>query len=222
MIKAVLFDFDETLQDRTAAFEKYMDAFLGTYRPNLSSAEIEKCKEDMRETGNGGYVNRVEWCTKLVKMWNWADAPSAEELAGHYDKYFGDFNVIFDDAVPMLKELKNRGYYTGVITNGPSYLQNHKMDTSGLRPLLDIVVVSGDVGVHKPDPALFIYTAEKLGVAPEECVYVGDHPVNDIEGALSAGMKAVRMNTGWFKDQDLRSDVPTITKVSGVLNCLDE
>lgn len=65
MIKAVLFDFDETLQDRTAAFEKYMDAFLGTYRPNLSSAEIEKCKEDMRETGNGGYVNRVEWCTKI-------------------------------------------------------------------------------------------------------------------------------------------------------------
>ena len=48
MIKAVLFDFDETLQDRTEAFEHYMETFLDTFRPNLSDEEREKCKEDMR------------------------------------------------------------------------------------------------------------------------------------------------------------------------------
>lgn len=217
MTKAVLFDFDETLQDRTLAFEGYMDAFLDEYLPNISQKEREAHKQDMRITGNGGYVNRVEWCKNLVKMWGWKNAPDATVLANHYDYNFGDFNVIFENSIPLLKELKARGYLTGVITNGPSVLQNHKMDTSGLRPYCDIVVVSGDEGVHKPDPRLFEITAERLGVKPQECVYVGDHPVNDIQGALSAGMGAIRMNFGWFKDKDLRPDVPVITDIIDVL-----
>ena len=217
MTKAVLFDFDETLQDRTLAFEGYMDAFLDEYLPNISQKEREAHKQDMRITGNGGYVNRAEWCTNLVKMWGWENAPDATVLANHYDYNFGDFNVIFENSIPLLKELKARGYLTGVITNGPSVLQNHKMDTSGLRPYCDIVVVSGDEGVHKPDPRLFEITAERLGVKPQECVYVGDHPVNDIQGALSAGMGAIRMNFGWFKDKDLRPDVPVITDIIDVL-----
>lgn len=218
MIKAVLFDFDETLQDRTEAFEHYMDSFLDYFCPEISKDEKIKRKNDMRQTGNGGYVNRVEWCKLLCDMWQWHNAPPAEELAFHYDKTFGDHNVIFPDSKKLLMELKSRNYIVGVITNGPSMLQNHKMDESGLRPYCDIVVVSGDVGIHKPDPQLFVYTAEKLGLKCEECVYVGDHPINDIQGALQAGMKAIRMNYGWFKDKDLRSDVPVIENIIDVLN----
>lgn len=217
MIKAVLFDFDETLQDRTAAFEKYMDTFLADFCFNISEDEIKKRKEEMRVTGNGGYVNREAWYSALIESWNWVDAPSNVELANHYDTKFGDHNVIFPDSEKLLKALKNRGYIVGVITNGPSILQNHKMDTSGLRPYCDIVVVSGDIGVHKPDPQIFIYTAKQLGLKPEECLYVGDHPVNDIQGSLDAGMHALRMNYGWFKNQDLRSDVPVIDHIIDVL-----
>ena len=217
MIKAVLFDFDETLQDRTEAFEHYMDTFLDTFRPSISEEEREVCKEDMRVTGKGGYVNRVEWCTQLIDMWGWKDAPPAEELAEHYDVTFGDHNVIFKNSAPVMKELKNRGYIVGVVTNGPSYLQNHKMDTSGLRQYCDIVVVSGDVGVHKPDPELLRYTARLLNLDCSECIYVGDHPINDIRCAIEAGMKPIRMNFGWFKDQDLREDVPIIEDIIDVL-----
>ncbi|MGN0459020.1 MAG: HAD family hydrolase [Eubacterium sp.] len=217
MIKAVLFDFDETLQDRTLAFEGYMDSFLDTFLPKLDDVTRKKYKNDMVKTGNGGYVNRINYYQNLVDMWNWQDAPDASVLADHYDKTFGDHNVIFEHSVPLLKELKSRGYKVGVITNGPSYLQNHKMDTSGLRPYCDIVLVSGDVGVHKPDPQLFRIAADKLGLDTGECAYVGDHPVNDIEGALSAGMMAIRMNWGWFKDRDLRGDVPVIDDIIDVL-----
>lgn len=223
MIKAVLFDFDETLQDRTEAFEKYMDTFIADFCPDISAEEIGRRKEDLRVTGNGGYVtqngyaNREEWYDDLIERWQWKNAPSSKVLANHYDERFGDHNVIFPNSPKLLKELKKEGYIVGVITNGPSYLQNHKMDTSGLRAYCDIVVVSGDVGVHKPDPALFAYTAEKLGLKTEECVYVGDHPVNDIQGALAAGMQAIRMNYGWFKDEDLRQDVPVIEDILDVL-----
>ncbi|MBR2133938.1 MAG: HAD family hydrolase [Eubacterium sp.] len=220
MIKAVLFDFDETLQDRTAAFEKYMDTFFDTFCPEIDEAEREKRKEDMRVTGKGGYVNREQWYEGLIKMWNWKDAPSNVLLAKHYDETFGDHNVIFPNSKKLLKELKKRGYIVGVITNGPSYLQNHKMDTSGLRPYCDIVVVSGDVGVHKPDPRLFTYTADKLGLKPEECCYVGDHPINDIQGARDAGMMTIRMNFGWFENQMLDDSMPIITDIIEVLDYL--
>lgn len=217
MIKAVLFDFDETLQDRTLAFEGYMDAMLKRYFPDIDEKTAEQYKDDMVKTGNGGYVVRVDWYQALLEKWGCADRLSAQELAEHYDTTFGDHNVIFEHTVPLLKELKKRGKLVGVITNGPSYLQNHKMDESGLREYCDIVVVSGDLGVHKPDKEIFEITAERLGLKCEECVYVGDHPINDIQGALSSGMSAIRMNWGWFKDKDLRSDVPVIDDIIDVL-----
>lgn len=217
MIKAVLFDFDETLQDRTLAFESYMDAVLKKYFPDIDEKTAEEYKNDMVQTGNGGYVVRVDWYQALLEKWGYADKLSAQELAEHYDTTFGDHNVIFEHTVPLLKELKKRGKLVGVITNGPSYLQNHKMDESGLREYCDIVVVSGDLGIHKPSPEIFELTAERLGLKCEECVYVGDHPVNDIQGALSSGMRAIRMNWGWFKDRDLRSDVPVIDDIIDVL-----
>ena len=217
MIKAVLFDFDETLQDRTLAFEGYMDAMLKKYFPDIDEKTAEQYKDDMVKTGNGGYVVRVDWYQALLEKWGCADRLSAQELAEHYDTTFGDHNVIFEHTVPLLKELKKRGKLVGVITNGPSYLQNHKMDESGLREYCDIVVVSGDLGVHKPDKRIFELTAERLGLKCEECVYVGDHPINDIQGALSSGMSAIRMNWGWFKDKDLRDDVPVIDDIIDVL-----
>ena len=79
------------------------------------------------------------------------------------------------------------------------------------------LLVSGDVGVHKPDPRIFEIAAEKLGLKTEECVYVGDHPINDIQGALDSGMSAIRMNWGWFKDKELRADVPVIDDIIDVL-----
>ena len=66
MIKAVLFDFDETLQDRTTAFEKYMDMFLDEFCPNLPCEEREKRKDYMRITGNGGYVDREKWYQGII------------------------------------------------------------------------------------------------------------------------------------------------------------
>lgn len=217
MIKAVLFDFDETLQDRTKAFEGYMDVFMQDYMPNLAENEKNKRKQDMVDTGNGGYVDRQSWYQQLIDMWGWENAPSAAELAYHYDSKFGYCNVIFEGSVPMLKELRKRGFITGVITNGPSILQQTKMEQSGLMPYCDIVVVSGDLPFAKPDRRIFEYTAEKLGLKTSECMYVGDHPVNDIAGAKISGMQALRMNWGWFENVDLRPDVPVITDIYDVL-----
>ncbi len=226
MIKAVLFDFDETLQDRTSAFESYMNAFIKEFFPNISMERADQMKEEMLRTGNGGYVmdngykNRDEWYADLIKRWNWKDSPSPEELTYHYDSRFGDFVDIFPEAPAVLEKLRDTGYKVGVVTNGPSLLQHHKMDVSNLNQYCDIVVVSGDIGIDKPDSGIFIYSANLLNFKCSECVYVGDHPVNDIEGALNAGMIPIRMNYGWFKNTDLRTDVPIISNLNELPNCI--
>ena len=68
MIKAVFFDFDETLQDRTAAFERYMDGFFARFFPGVTGEELEEKKQQMRQSGNGGYVDRVEWYKGLIAL----------------------------------------------------------------------------------------------------------------------------------------------------------
>lgn len=217
MIKAVLFDFDETLQDRMLAFDNYIKEFLDHFCPSIDDAEFEKRRQDMHSTDCDGYFDRVEWGKILIDKWNLGSTVTPQEISDHYVTRFGNYVAVLDDSLPLIKELKRRGYKVGIITNGASILQHTKLETSGLLDYLDIAVVSGDLDFKKPNPQIFIYTADKLGLKPEECIYVGDHPINDIQGALSAGMKPIRFNFNWFKDQDLRADVPVIENIIDVL-----
>ncbi len=199
-IRAVLFDFDDTLQDRAAAFLRYCDFFFHKYFPDLPALEKERRRQEMLRRNNGGYVNYIDYFLSLFEDWGWQDAPEVGDIYREFQFRFPDYVSLLPDAIPVLEELRRRGYKTGVITNGPSLMQNRKLDISGLRPLLDIAVVSGDETapggrfIHKPDPEIFRRTAARLGIACSSCLYVGDHPVNDIQGARSAGMHPVYIN----------------------------
>ena len=199
-LRAVLFDFDDTLQDRAAAFLRYCDFFLEKYLPALPAPEKARRRQEMLRRNKGGYVNYIDYFLSLFEDWGWEDAPPVGEVYREFQFRFPDYVALLPEAVPVLRELRRRGYKTGVITNGPSLLQNRKLDVSGLRPLLDIAVVSGDETapggrfIHKPDPEIFRRTAARLGVACASCLYVGDHPVNDLQGSRSAGMHPVYIN----------------------------
>ena len=122
---------------------------------------------------------------------------------------FALHTAVFADAADTLRRLRATGYKVGIITNGRSFLQNRKLAVSGLLPLLDCAVVAGDEGVSKPNAELFIRTAYRLGVPPQDCVYVGDNPVADIAGATAAGMRAVYIDrTG--EGYAVPPEVPTI------------
>ena len=60
-----------------------------------------------------------------------------------------------------------------------------------LRPFFDAVVVSGDVGVKKPDPAIFTPALEQTGLTTDEALFVGDSPEDDVAGARAAGLQPV-------------------------------
>jgi len=82
----------------------------------------------------------------------------------------------------------NAGICTGLISN--SWGAGLSYDMSLLDELFEAIVISGDVGMHKPEPAIYMLGAEKLGLRPEECVFVDDLREN-CQGAEEVGMTAI-------------------------------
>lgn len=86
------------------------------------------------------------------------------------------------------------GRRVGIITNGPADVQRPKVELLGVEELVDFVVVSGEFGVHKPNPAIF-REALRLGDAPaDEAIYIGDSVEEDVTGARTAGLSTIWVN----------------------------
>ncbi len=194
-IHAVLFDFDDTLQNRPAAFRRFGEYFLRKYMPHLAGAAFEAAFDTMKALNNSGYVDYLQYFTEMPKAVGIAHPLPANVLFREYQRVFPTFVQLFDGSEETLCALREKGYRPGIVTNGPCVQQHRKLDVSGLRPLLDTVLVSSHEGVAKPDAELFRRAAARLGLSPAQCVFVGDHPVNDIGGAVDAGMKSIFLDT---------------------------
>lgn len=194
---AVLFDFDDTLQDRPVAFMATARELLRRHQPELTDEQRDQRAQIMLAENAGGYVNYRDYFRSLLERWDWHGV-SADELLAEFQRCFPNHTTLFPGTRQTLTELRRRGYRLGIVTNGNPLVQNRKLDCCGLRSLVDQVVVSGDEGVHKPDPELFRRAAARFGLSPSQCLFVGDHPVNDIHGALSAGMSAVFLDAGYL------------------------
>jgi putative hydrolase of the HAD superfamily len=96
----------------------------------------------------------------------------------------------YDDVAPAFERLKRRGVAIGLISNWDSRLAR-LFDGLGLTALIDTVVSSAEVGLHKPDPRIFELALERLGVAAADAAHVGDHYYADIVGAGAVGMTPV-------------------------------
>ncbi|MCI6771128.1 MAG: HAD family hydrolase [Oscillospiraceae bacterium] len=219
-VKAVFFDFDDTLQSRKGAYRLYCEDFLTKYFPGISKQEREKKLDEMEEHVDGGYKDREVYFPEMIALWHWENHPPLEELYDSFNNDFGKHVVLLDGAVDVLKKLKEKGYILGAVTNGVSSLQNTKLDTAGIRGLFDVVVVSGDIGIYKPDRRIFDEAARRAGVENEKVLFVGDHPINDIKGALGAGMKAIRMNYGDFKGKGLGEE-GVVAEIEDIRQVLD-
>jgi putative hydrolase of the HAD superfamily len=139
-----------------------------------------------------------------------------DELATELGERFGEErrarHETFEDAAPALDALRG-DYRLALVTNGASCLQREKFEASGLTARFDAVVVSGDLGTAKPDPAVYAYALNALGAEPGEAVMVGDSLRNDVDGALAAGLGAVWVNRdGRPRPQDR----PDLREIAGL------
>ena len=99
--------------------------------------------------------------------------------------------IPYPDTAPTLRELHARGIKIGIVSNVPQDLRPI-FAAHGLADLVDAYTHSFEVGVEKPDPAIFLRACERLGTKPAETLMVGDHPVADA-GALRAGLRFLHL-----------------------------
>jgi len=96
------------------------------------------------------------------------------------------------DAVATLKALRARGLRLGLVSNCSAEVPDIWHETP-FAPLVDIPVFSCTVGIKKPDQRIYRMACDRLGVAPEECVYVGDGFDQELQGAKAVGMWPILM-----------------------------
>ncbi|MDE7411658.1 MAG: YjjG family noncanonical pyrimidine nucleotidase, partial [Paramuribaculum sp.] len=134
----------------------------------------------------------------------------ARRLSSRYDTYYLDLLAtrkrLIPDAIPLLETLRRLGSSIGILSNGFREVQYRKMDATGLTPYIDIVVLSDDIGINKPDTRLFDYAKTRTAFSQSTShLMIGDNPDTDIAGALKAGWSAIwynRNNTQATQPQD--------------------
>ncbi len=105
----------------------------------------------------------------------------------------GLWTVAIEGAVLTVRALKDTGHRLGVVSNAEGRVERD-LDNAGFAGLFETVVDSHVVGVEKPDPEIFRIAMERMSVAPENAVFLGDVPAVDVAGARAAGMTAVLLD----------------------------
>ncbi|MYB43291.1 MAG: HAD family hydrolase [Chloroflexi bacterium] len=223
-IEAILFDLDDTLVDARGSWRAGLAealAELHARSPALQAlgsptaiydGSFRHYSEDAhRAAGFGEWQASftVEAFERLVAEHLGPDPALAAQLVARYQAATPGHLAIFPDAEPLLERLGAR-YPLGLISNGPGPLQRPKIEKFSLERHFEVVVVSGEFGVRKPDQRIFASTLEALGASAANAVFIGDNPTDDIAGACASGLSAIWVNRGdWpAPDPDNKAALP--------------
>jgi putative hydrolase of the HAD superfamily len=224
MIRAVVFDFGQTLVDsadgfRTAEKEIQQKAyaalglddpegFLDAYRGIRSAfhARSDFSRQAILE-GVFRHYRRVP-DPALLEAWE----------TGYWEKIRA-MTREFPEAQAVLAGLQRRGYRLALITNaqGQKVEGQHRLGHyPDLERFFEAIVVAGEGGIPaKPDPTPFRICLEKMGIAPEEAVYVGDDWRIDVRGSEAVGMHPV-----WLRHRSVRRNWPAVETRVPVIDSL--
>lgn len=220
MIKAVIFDLDHTLFDRHGTLRAIVPMLRREFSVNENMTDEEIGDIWCYADDNFVYFGWENIHGYLIHKGVFSVPPSFEDYRSFIYKYFAVTAVAFPETVPMLEKLRSMGLKTGLITNGNHALQYAKIDMLSLREHFDEIIATGDYSVHKPDKEIFDIMRNKFVYLPEEMVYVGDNPVNDIKGARGAGWKTIWMkSTGYWDEKVDRAD-REVSHVSEIIDAV--
>lgn len=210
MIKAIIFDLDGTLIDRQTAFIEGISEILHMYFTDEEL--ITKMIEDIVEWDHRGAVERIVVFNKLKDKYKF-DNVTPEQLDQDWKNKSGKVTYLYKDVKDTLKKLKTR-YKIGILSNGGTKTQRRKMDSINIYDLIDYSLISSEYGVSKPEKAIFEYTCAQMRFKPEECVYVGDSYLIDVEGSKNAGLTPVFVN----RTNENHPETICISQISELLN----
>ncbi len=233
MIRAVLFDIDDTLLDFdpetsprafTVGARRTYDYLRGRDLPVPSFEQFFRAhcmlawrmKWMARLSGKEQSVRHVlrKLCLKLKLQ---RDEVSLARLGWLWYEPLVECASVAPDVVPTLVSLRDGGLKLGIVCNTP--LQGDVIDQhlklEGLLDFFAVRIYSSDVEYRKPDPRIFRLAMSELHVSPDETVYVGDRVKTDVLGAIKVGMRAVLRRKVGARDCDVAD--ATISSLSELL-----
>jgi len=197
MIRTILFDMGGTLDGEI----HWLERFLGLYRSFNVNLPRETIRAAFDEAERKSFQDEAIVSADLAQMialhvkWQLAHLDLADPgLEQHLIAGFVEpVRKAVASNVRLLSKLAERGFELGVVSNGCGNVAELCADF-GYAPFLSLIVDSRCVGICKPDPAIYVHAAEKLGRDPREIMMIGDSFDRDVRPAKEIGMK-----TAWFE-----------------------
>jgi|GEM_PF-353704 len=202
--KAILIDMDDTIFDHALTCKAALQA-LRIGQPSLQSRSLDavwheysRLLEEVHPDVLAGVVSpdraRQERFRQLAAFCGATISPSrGGVLSRIYRSHYQSLRKPVPGARELLGRLHGRAVI-GVVTNNQVAEQEEKLTYLGVRNLIDLLIVSEEVGASKPDARIYEIALERAAAKASEAVMLGDSWPNDVLGARSAGIRAVWFN----------------------------
>jgi putative hydrolase of the HAD superfamily len=206
-ISAVFFDAAGTLFDVKGSVGQVYASFAARYGVSVAPRDVDEVFARAFRARSGAVLPRAAGVELLQaeKAW-WFDVVrdvfEARMAASVLDRYFEevfdafrhrDVWQLYPDTVDALRLLHGAGRRLGIVSNFDSRLYDVLAEL-GIRSFFEQVVISWQAGAAKPDPRIFRAALDKMGLAPENAVHVGDSLRDDVMGAQAVELHAILLD----------------------------
>lgn len=214
MIKAIIFDLDDTLYDQKSPFTT---ALTKTFNQRLSDPELAEIFNRFHDF-NDRTFNQMTDAAMSLEAWQTARirhalAPITGRISMDWAIQFEmayqqalNHICLFSGLAATLTKLSH-AFKIGIITNGPAPIQHQKLHQLQIEHFVhpDNIFISEELGIAKPDPSIFTTWAHQVGIKANEAVYVGDNAVLDMTSSKHAGWQ-----TFWFNYRQNKQMTPSV------------
>ncbi|HDR7639294.1 HAD family hydrolase [Bacillus wiedmannii] len=216
MIRAVFFDLDGTLLDRCQSLEQFIYDQYNRFASHLMSIEkLEYCSRFL-ELDNNGYTWKDKVYATLLSEYN-ITTLTPEQLLHDYITNFQHHCIPFQNMHELLQRLTQQNIKIGIITNGFTDFQMSNLRALNIHTYTNTILVSEAERIKKPHPEIFERALQKLDVKAAECLYVGDHPENDVLGSERVGILGVWKRDSFWGDFEHSRTVNDLLEVLSFL-----
>lgn len=186
---SLLFDIDNTLVNRDAAFDAYIQNFISRNQVAFSGEDMSLLQTEMIALDCHGRKDRKLFCQELLQRFPGLTYTAESLWEDHMS--LPDF-VKPDSVLSEMLERLSADYQLMIISNGSASMQRRKLQRAGLTDYFEHIFISAEVGYAKPDTRLFSHALNHCHHA--SVVMIGDDYINDMQPAMAMQLKTVFIN----------------------------
>ncbi|MCM1254744.1 MAG: YjjG family noncanonical pyrimidine nucleotidase [Duncaniella sp.] len=240
-VRWVWLDLDDTLMDFRANSREslriiynqcQLDRYISTIEEWIESYETHNHSlwdRYSRQEITQDFLRVDRFFTPLRPGWNGKEN-ELKEFSRQLDSIYLDIlarqTVMIPGAFELLRHLRAHKYNIGVLSNGFNHVQHAKLHNSGLDKMIDLLVLSDDIGINKPDTRLYHHAMRQAGETSSwQHLMIGDNLNTDIRGAIDSGWHAIHFDRdrknppewvdGHLVTPDLESLIPLLMPLKG-------